>query len=316
MLKTSQIILLLFLFNYLYCAPDRYIRDNKGKMNKNEYSARNEDYLWSNTDKNIDYDTPHESGSNTPGRKEDPDKHYYKEDPAGNGSHSSAVRQKHSCIVYNRPEEPDNGKKPIKKNKINNPPDKKLFKSRVEYTTYRVRNGDSLTGISRKFNLEVDYICMINRIKNPNDIFAGKILKLAPEQNTVINIKKNDDRIRSKPSFVWPLKDVISVKRDGDDGVRSIGIIITGKNGSKIYSSAAGTVKKIGQMRGFGNFIIVKHPERYFTIYSNLNDIAVSEGENVGTGKMIGRLDGNKLHFQIDNSGKPEDPLKYLSRRK
>ena len=94
-----------------------------------------------------------------------------------------------------------------------------------------------------------------------------------------------------------------------------MGIIITGKENSKILSSARGIVKKVGIMRGFGQYVIMKHLDRYFTIYSNLKTIFVTEGQVIGSGKTIGKLNGNKLHFQIDYSGKPEDPLKYLSKR-
>lgn len=317
MLNTGKILLLLFLLNYLYCAPDRYIRENKGKINKCDHSERDENYAWSDADENTGYDAPPERNSPYPHSKENtPEKKCYQEIPPVENKYTPARRQKPSYIIFNSPDRPENRKNPVVKNKNNNPPGNDIIKRRWKYRSYRVRTGDNLTGIAKSFNMEVDYICKMNRIKNPNDIYAGMILKLAPKNNTIEKIKTSNDKIDIKPSFEWPLKDVINVKRDGDDGVRSIGIIITGKKGSKILSSAAGTVKKIGQMRGFGNFIILKHPERYFTIYSNLNNISVSEGEKVGTGKMIGRLDGNKLHFQIDNSGKPEDPLKYLSRKR
>ncbi len=118
-----------------------------------------------------------------------------------------------------------------------------------------------------------------------------------------------------KPKFNWPIKKIKTVKRDGQDGVKSIGIIITGKENSRILSSACGIVKKIGNMRGFGQYVIMKHMDRYFTIYSNLQTIFVREGQEIGSGKTIGKLNGNKLHFQIDYSGRPEDPLKYLSKR-
>ncbi|MCU0822047.1 MAG: peptidoglycan DD-metalloendopeptidase family protein [Spirochaetes bacterium] len=315
--------MLLLLLNYLCCAPDRYIRDNKGKINKYDYSDRDEEYAWSNSGENTEYDYPPVRETYYPQIEDNTlnNESNRNELPSGR-KFTSDRRQKPSYIIYDKPEEPGTKRQPVLKTGNYTHPDhapKNVVKNRKKVTSYIIKNGENLTRIAKRFNLDVDDICRMNRIKNPNDIYAGMILHLVPERperTPIKKIKKSDGTTAVRPSFEWPIKDVVSVKRDGDDGVRSIGIIITGKKGSRIYSSAAGTVKKIGQMRGFGNYVILKHPERYFTIYSNLNNIFVSEGENVGTGKMIGRLDGNMLHFQIDNSGKPEDPLGYLSKRR
>ncbi len=317
MLKTGKILAFLFILNYLYCAPDRYLRDNRHNNSISDYPQTDEDYAWYDTEENTVYGNQYEYNSHRPQAETDiPDNHYYKKIPPASIKNTYSRKQRPSYVIYSKNEEHGDNKTPVIKSKRYPPTERKIIKQPESLTSYKIRNGDSLTGIARRFNMDVDIICRMNKIKNPNDIYAGMTLKIAPRKNydrtKAICIDKPDN----KPLFEWPLRNVISVKRDGNDGVRSIGIIITGKDGSKIYSSAAGTVKKIGQMRGFGNFIILKHPDRFFTIYSNLNDISVSEGEKVVTGKIIGRLDGTRLHFQIDNSGKPEDPLKYLSRRR
>ena len=103
-------------------------------------------------------------------------------------------------------------------------------------------------------------------------------------------------------------------KKDEFNGVRPIGIIITGTPGSAVLSSAPGVVKKIGQMRGFGKYVVINHAGRYATVYANLGEITVSEGEKILAGYMIGKINKSdkRIHFQIDFEGKPENPLKYL----
>ena len=139
------------------------------------------------------------------------------------------------------------------------------------------------------------------KLKNKKSIIAHK------------KLKKSKKKISYKPDFTWPLKNIKTYTHDGINGVKPIGIIITGKQNAGVTTSASGIVKKIGYMRGFGNYIIIKHKGRFATVYSNLKKIVVKEGEEVKVGTMIGYVGNNKkLHFQIDYEGRPDDPLKYL----
>lgn len=114
-------------------------------------------------------------------------------------------------------------------------------------------------------------------------------------------------------SFLWPLKKVDKYKSDGEEGVKAIGIIITGPARSRVISSEAGVVKRAGYMRGFGKYVVVNHGNRYLTVYSNLMVINVREGDRIGKGESIGLIsDDRTLHFQIDYAGKPRNPLEYL----
>ena len=114
--------------------------------------------------------------------------------------------------------------------------------------------------------------------------------------------------------FRWPLKKVMSYCRDGKKGVKSIGIVITGRPGSSVVTAATGIVTKIGYMRGFGKYIVISHADRYVTVYANLHKISVREGERIAKGIPIGSLNDSerRLHFQIGYAGKPKDPIKFL----
>ena len=46
------------------------------------------------------------------------------------------------------------------------------------YFYYRVKRGDTLWGISRKYGTSVSRIIMLNEIKNPNRIYVGQLLKI------------------------------------------------------------------------------------------------------------------------------------------
>ncbi|HXF64224.1 MAG TPA: LysM peptidoglycan-binding domain-containing protein [Caldilineaceae bacterium] len=53
--------------------------------------------------------------------------------------------------------------------------DSKKHYSRCD-TTYRVRKGDNLTWISKRFRVSIHSLMRVNNIKNPNRIYAGQLL--------------------------------------------------------------------------------------------------------------------------------------------
>jgi lipoprotein NlpD len=196
---------------------------------------------------------------------------------------------------------------------------KKALPKKDNVIFYKVKKGDTLTFVSKKYNIPIDSILSINNLKNENKIKKGFIIKIPAHQSTSVTSKKNNAHeqkpVRSAtPRFQWPVLKVIGYHNDGVDGVKPIGIVITGKPGSVVLSSASGTVKKIGSMRGFGKYIVIHHAGRFATVYANLDQITVSEGDTIKGGNAIGRINNfdRKLHFQIDLEGKPENPLKYL----
>lgn len=199
-------------------------------------------------------------------------------------------------------------------------PVKKMAQQNKCVRMHRVKSGETLFSIARRYGATVEALAASNKLKNKHAIKIGMSLQI-PATNRVRYSSSNKGasshafpKSKKSPRFRWPLFPVISYRNDGLDGVKSIGIIITGKKGSSVLSAAPGTVKKIGSMRGFGKYIVITHAERYSTVYSNLDRIDVSDGEKVPAGNPIGRINSSnqKLHFQIDLEGKPENPLKYL----
>lgn len=45
---------------------------------------------------------------------------------------------------------------------------------------YIVRRGDTLWSIAEKFNTTVDELAQLNNIRNPNVIYAGRIIRIRP----------------------------------------------------------------------------------------------------------------------------------------
>lgn len=103
----------------------------------------------------------------------------------------------------------------------------------------------------------------------------------------------------------------------GKKGFHS-GIDFRGNRGDKVFATAAGTVKKIGNDRGYGRFIVIKHGNGYTTMFAHLHKILVKKGEKIKRGQLIGqvgntgRSTGSHLHYEICRWGKSIDPMKYI----
>jgi murein DD-endopeptidase MepM/ murein hydrolase activator NlpD len=221
---------------------------------------------------------------------------------------------------------PDKGKKIH--NPYNTDHNKNPYKisphSKKKTTNYKVNKGETLYSISRKFNIPFNDLCNLNDFSGDEKIKSGAVIKVPfteksmkdeiAENSPENNFKDNPADKNKKISFIWPVRDVKNYKQDGADGIKPIGIIITGNPGAKVYPSADGSVEKIGNMRGFGKYVVVRHEGKFVTVYSNLDKISVTEGQKITTKSSIGKINSlnAKLHFQIDYAGKPKNPAAYL----
>ena len=99
------------------------------------------------------------------------------------------------------------------------------------------------------------------------------------------------------------------------------GLDIAGKTGDPVQAAASGKVILVSSaLRGYGNFVIVKHNATYLSVYAHNSRILVKEEQMVAKGQKIAEIgssdsDQPKLHFEIRHQGKPVDPLKYLPSR-
>ncbi|MFH0992270.1 MAG: M23 family metallopeptidase [bacterium] len=97
------------------------------------------------------------------------------------------------------------------------------------------------------------------------------------------------------------------------------GMDITNEEGTPIYVSGDGVVKKTGRHVGeMGNMVIVDHGYGYITIYGHLNQILVQEGQKVGRGQLIARCGrtgtttGPHLHYEVWVNGVAQNPIDYF----
>ena len=91
--------------------------------------------------------------------------------------------------------------------------------------------------------------------------------------------------------------------------------------GTKVQSVAKGTVVRSGWGGAYGNYIIIRHPNGYFSLYAHLSNLNVQTGDKVGKGTYIGasgntgNSSGPHLHFEVRDTmqyGSDVDPLEFF----
>jgi murein DD-endopeptidase MepM/ murein hydrolase activator NlpD len=103
-------------------------------------------------------------------------------------------------------------------------------------------------------------------------------------------------------------------------GVRKLheGIDIWAPANTPIHAAAAGTIVWAGPRNGYGNAVVIDHGSGVGTLYAHQSSIAVSVGQSVGRGDVIGYVGqtglaaGPHLHFEVRVGGKTYDPLAYV----
>ena len=119
-------------------------------------------------------------------------------------------------------------------------------------------------------------------------------------------LKGNNFRISSK--FGYRTHPVYKTKKFHG------GIDLAAPKNTPVYSVKAGVVIHSGFVRGYGNYIIVKHEDGYKSAYAHLNTIKVKKGNQVNEGVVIGSVGktgtatGYHLHFELIKSNKKIDP--------
>jgi murein DD-endopeptidase MepM/ murein hydrolase activator NlpD len=135
------------------------------------------------------------------------------------------------------------------------------------------------------------------------------------------NAVKTAEPAGSLPGFRWPVRGrVIVAFGPKPNGVQNDGINLAVPEGTPIKAAEDGVVAYAGsELKGYGNLVLVRHPNGFVTAYAHASDILVKRGEAVKRGQVIahagqtGNVTSPQLHFEIRKGATPVDPSQYLS---
>jgi murein DD-endopeptidase MepM/ murein hydrolase activator NlpD len=101
---------------------------------------------------------------------------------------------------------------------------------------------------------------------------------------------------------------------------KATGINIEAPEGAAIRAAENGQVIYVGNgVEGYGNLVLIRHPNGYVSAYAHLKDAKVAKGDvvnrgdQIGTAGMTGSVSRPQLHFELRKGATPVDPIPLLA---
>lgn len=187
---------------------------------------------------------------------------------------------------------------------------------------YVLQKGDTITSIARTYAGNIDDIIAYNGLLSATDISVGDTVVIPGGRVATLPVPK---KITPKTSasvsvhsgvaggsgyLVHPVPG--AVRTQGIHGYN--GVDLGAPTGTTIRAAAAGEViisKRVGWNGGYGNYIVIKHPNGTQTLYAHtsVNYVSagqiVSQGESIGAVGSTGQSTGAHLHFEVRGDANP-----------
>jgi murein DD-endopeptidase MepM/ murein hydrolase activator NlpD len=192
-----------------------------------------------------------------------------------------------------------------------------------------VERHQTLYRICKTYGVDIKEVASLNGMTDQSKIQTGqrifipgakKVLKVEIVIDDVV--AEPDEKVRiayKRLDFIWPVEGkIVNVFEESEDK-RHRGIDISSPLGAPIKASYAGKViYSNNTIKGYGNLVLLRHSEKFVTVYAHNQENLVEEGGWVEKGQIIGkvgqtgRATGPHLHFEIRRNNKAVDPLPFL----
>jgi murein DD-endopeptidase MepM/ murein hydrolase activator NlpD len=186
---------------------------------------------------------------------------------------------------------------------------------------HTVVKGDTLNTIAKKYKGDIDEIASFNDLKTNAVLAIGdKIMIPDGEASSAIRPSTSGAGTSklisgySGPDLAgYYMKPFIGGHKTqgihGHNGV-DYGMPV----GSPLYAAAQGTAiiaKNSGYNGGYGDYVVIQHPNGTQTVYGHMSSVTVSPGQTLVQGQLIGysgntgKSTGPHLHFEIRGAKNP-----------
>jgi murein DD-endopeptidase MepM/ murein hydrolase activator NlpD len=123
------------------------------------------------------------------------------------------------------------------------------------------------------------------------------------------------------PGFRWPVRGrIIAGFGPKPNGQQNDGIDVAVPENTPIKAAEDGVVAYAGnELKGYGNLVLVRHPNGYVTAYAHAKELMVKRGDQIKRGDVIaksgqsGNVDAPQLHFEVRKGSAPVDPMQFLN---
>jgi murein DD-endopeptidase MepM/ murein hydrolase activator NlpD len=127
--------------------------------------------------------------------------------------------------------------------------------------------------------------------------------------------------VEAAPGFRWPVRGrIIAGFGPKPNGQQNDGIDVAVPENTPIKAAEDGVVAYAGnELKGYGNLVLVRHPNGYVTAYAHAKELLVKRGDQIKRGEVIaksgqsGNVDAPQLHFEVRKGSAPVDPMQFLN---
>lgn len=196
----------------------------------------------------------------------------------------------------------------------------------VNGTQHTVVKGDTIKSIAKKYKGDAEEIAEFNGLENGAKLAIGDVIIVPDGEEAVVAptvTKPSQSSSRAKviasyPSYSGYFTNPLPTgrKSQGIHGYNSVDI--AAPKGNTILAAAGGTVI-VSKFRatgnpwfgGYGNYVIIEHPNGVQTLYAHMSAVYVSVGARVDQGQPIGEVGstgkstGTHLHFEVRGAKNP-----------
>lgn len=203
----------------------------------------------------------------------------------------------------------------------------------IDGVKHLVLKGQTIKGIAQKYNADAGDIASFNGISGDSELIAGEEI-IIPDANvdspdpvkktTNSKTKVNYEKTPTKNVPGYFINPVPNFTRRSQGLHDRVGIDLAAPTGTKIIAAASGRVifARNGYNGGYGNMVIIQHPNGTTTLYGHMSKIATTGGEQVSQGELIGyigstgRSTGPHIHFEVRGAKNPgaTTPMSWAKR--
>lgn len=185
-------------------------------------------------------------------------------------------------------------------------------------------------------NIKYDKILLKNR--RTRELIDSTYQKLAylkkqmyvqsKSYDEIVGLVKNKSKMLASMPAIQPISNKQLTRLTSGFGIRvhpiykvaqfHPGIDFAAPQGTPIYATADGVVKKASYNAGYGNSVEINHGYGYLTLYAHMTRFIVKEGQKVKRGECIGYVGSTgfstapHVHYEVHYNGEPVNPVYFF----
>lgn len=184
---------------------------------------------------------------------------------------------------------------------------------------HMVKKGDTAQSLAKKYKGDLEEILAYNNLQQGDILVVGSVVIIPDGEVLPAPVSSSGSGVRSSVAsslkeysgyYIRPISG--GKKSQGIHGYN--GVDLAAPVGTPIYAAADGEViisRSGGWNGGYGNYVVIRHPNGTQTLYSHNSRNNVSVGDSVNQGDVIGfigatgKATGAHLHFEIRGAKNP-----------